>query len=354
MTGWLASPRSATSGSSGANVCGNGPSSFAARRTPVRRVRKGGEHPNVMTDDEAADYDELGFLQTYAEYEGVPWQGRAEVVRRSYAVAPDQRVSALVWGSGEPELVLLHGGGQNAHTWDCVAMSLDRPLIAVDLPGHGHSDWREDGDYSPQTNARAVAEVVAEAAPRAAAVVGMSLGGLTNIHLAAKWPDLVRRAVIVDVLPATGRRAQSMTNEQRGATSLVGGPAVDDSFDEMLAATAASTPGRPIESLRIGVLHNAKRLDDGKWAWRYDRLQREGGVQMDFDGLWEDLAGIQAPVMLVRGGWSVFVHDDDEAKMRELQPSTRVERVEGAGHAVQSDRPLVLGSLIADFVASTR
>ena len=36
----------------------------------------------------------------------------------------------------------MHGGAQNAHTWDTVALALDRPLVAVDLPGHGHSDGR--------------------------------------------------------------------------------------------------------------------------------------------------------------------------------------------------------------------
>ena len=307
----------------------------------------------AMTDDEAADYDELAFLQTYAEYEGIPWKGRPEVVRHSYAVAPDQRVSALVWGSGEPELVLFHGGGQNAHTWDSVAMALDRPLVAVDLPGHGHSDWREDKEYSPQANAAAVAEVVAQAAPRAQVVVGMSMGGLTTIHLAAHWPDLVRRAVIVDVLPATGERTQAMTQAERGAVSLVGGPPIYDSFDAMLQATAAAVPGRPIESFRPGVLHNAKRLEDGRWAWRYDRLRREGGEPLDFSSLWDDISVIKAPLMLVRGGRSVFVHDDDEAKMRELQPSARVEHVDGAGHSVQSDRPVVLAGLITDFLAST-
>jgi pimeloyl-ACP methyl ester carboxylesterase len=307
----------------------------------------------VMTDDEAASYDEFGMLQIYADYERIPWKGRPEVTRRSYEVATGQQVSALVWGTGEPELVLLHGGGQNAHTWDSVAMALDRPLIAVDLPGHGHSDWREDRDYSPQANAQAVAVIMAEAAPQAAAVVGMSLGGLTNIHLAAHWPDLVRRAAVVDALPATGLRAQAMTQEQRGAISLIGGPPTFDSFDEMLKAVAAAVPGRPIESFRPGVLHNAKRLDDGRWGWRYDRLRQEGDGPIDFTALWEDLAVVKAPLMLVRGARSAFVHDDDEAKLRELQPSARVESVEGAGHSVQSDRPVVLAGLLADFIDST-
>jgi pimeloyl-ACP methyl ester carboxylesterase len=307
----------------------------------------------TMTDDQAADYDEFGMLQTYADYEGIPWKGRPEVARRTFEVAPGQHLSAIQWGAGDPELVLLHGGGQNAHTWDSVAMALDRPLLAVDLPGHGHSHWRDDRNYTPQANAQAVASLVSQAAPDAEAVIGMSLGGLTNIHLASTQPELVRRAVIIDVLPATGLRAQSMTQEERGAVSLVGGQPTFDSFEEMLKATAAAVPGRPIESLRTGVLHNAKRLDDGRWAWRYDRLRQEGDGPIDFTALWEDVAAVRAPMMLVRGGKSVFVHDDDVARFRELQPAARVEIVDGAGHSVQSDRPLVLAGLIVDFLTST-
>ncbi len=306
----------------------------------------------VMTDDEAAGYDEFGMLKTYADYEGIPWKGRPSVVRRSFSVSGGQQLSALVWGNGDPELVFLHGGGQNAHTWDSVALALDRPLIAIDLPGHGHSDWREDRDYWPHRNAAAVADVVEQSAPGAQLVVGMSLGGLTNIRLASTRPDLVRRAVIVDVTPGVGARTAEMTPEQRGATSLVGGPPVFNSFDEMLMATAAAVPGRPVDSFRPGVLHNARRLEDGRWAWRYDRLRREGDPPIDFTDLWPDVTAITAPMMLVRGSRSAHVHDDDEARMRDLQPKLRIERVDGAGHSVQSDRPVVLAGLIGDFLTT--
>ena len=57
-------------------------------------------------------------------------------------------------------MIFLHGGGQNAHTWDTVIVGLGEPALAVDLPGHGHSGWREDGDYSPQNNAAALAPVL--------------------------------------------------------------------------------------------------------------------------------------------------------------------------------------------------
>jgi pimeloyl-ACP methyl ester carboxylesterase len=59
---------------------------------------------------------------------------------------------------------------------------------------------------------------------------------------------------------------------------------------------------------------------------------------------------IEVDTMLVRGGASKFVTDDDVAEMRRRLPGLRVEVVDGAGHAVQSDRPRELAALIEDFV----
>ena len=95
-----------------------------------------------MTD--LVDYDEFGLFGENAAEFGLPFDG-PPVVRRAFAeVAPGRRLSALVWQDGDPELVLLHGGAQNAHTWDTVAMALDRPLVAIDLPGFGQSHGRQD------------------------------------------------------------------------------------------------------------------------------------------------------------------------------------------------------------------
>src|SRR5580692_6396207 len=102
---------------------------------PASRPGAGGE---AVTDP--VYYDEFGlFHENAAEY-GLPFD-RPPTVRRAFAdVTGGRRLSALVWQDRDPELVLLHGGAQNAHTWDTVAMALDRSLVAIDLPGHGHSD----------------------------------------------------------------------------------------------------------------------------------------------------------------------------------------------------------------------
>jgi pimeloyl-ACP methyl ester carboxylesterase len=295
-----------------------------------------------VTDDH---YDEMGLFHENAAEVGLPWNGPPDVRRREVTVAPGQKVSALVWGRGAPEFVLIHGGAQNAHTWDTVALALDRPLVAIDLPGHGQSDWRPDRDYWPERNAEAVAVAIDVLAPAAAAVVGMSLGGLTAFRLATLRPDLVRRLVIVDVTPGTDRVKSSPI------AAFVQGPVSFASYDEMLERTVSFNPTRRVESLRRGLLHNAKRRSDGSWVWRYDRMDAAG--RPDFAPLWEDVAEVRVPLLLVRGALSTVVSDADVDELRLRLPAASVEVVAGAGHSIQGDRPVELARLIEQFVFPT-
>jgi esterase len=288
--------------------------------------------------------DEFALLPENAAEAGVPWTRRPPVRRVYTDVGGDRRVSALLWGAAPPAVVFLHGGGQNAHTWDTVVLALGLPALSVDLPGHGHSDWRTDRDYMPWTAAEAVVPVLREWAPAAEVVVGMSLGGLTTIRLTALVPELVRRAVIVDVTPSVSLRQSSMTGAERGTTALTQGPDSFATFDEIVELTAQAAPHRSRASIRRGVLHNTRRLEDGRWAWRYDRL----GGPTDFSPLWEHVSTATAPLTLVRGGASAFVSDEDVEEFVRRSPSARVHVVPGAGHSVQSDAPGPLADIIRE------
>jgi pimeloyl-ACP methyl ester carboxylesterase len=304
---------------------------------------------------ERVEYDEFGlFHENAAEY-GLPFD-RPPVVRRAFAdVSEGRRLSALVWQDRDPELVLLHGGAQNAHTWDTVAMALDRPLVAIDLPGHGHSDGPGDrpaGPVDPYGNAADVAAAVRALAPAAQAVVGMSLGGLTAIALSADAPELVRRLVLVDVLP--GIKEQ----RARHITDFTGGPPSFASLDELLERTARFNPARSRSSLRRGILHNAEQQADGTWVWRWAR-HRPAPAQGSpapssgtrFEQLWEALSAVTVPVLLARGMRPDSVLDDDgERELRRRLPSAQVVHVEGAGHSLQGDTPLELAAIIERFV----
>ena len=291
------------------------------------------------------EYDEFGLFRENADEYDIPWRG-PPAVRREFVDAGDgRRVSALVWGDAEPEIVLVHGGAQNAHTWDTVALALDRPLVAVDLPGHGRSDWRDDRRYWPADNANDVATVMRALAPSVDLVVGMSLGGLTSIALAARDPELVPRLMLVDVTPGVDREKAAPI------AAFVAGPERFESFDEILERTIAFNPTRTESSLRRGILHNAREQDDGSWTWRYDRWRLGEGEDIpDFGPLWDDVSKLSMPLMLVRGADSGVVGDEDVAELRRHQPGVRVEVVEGSGHSVQGDRPVELARLIEGFL----
>lgn len=282
------------------------------------------------------EYDEFGLFHENAAEFGLPFDEPPTVRREEVG-----RLSALVWGDAEPELVFLHGGGQNAHTWDTVALALrPRPLVAIDLPGHGHSDGPGSG---ARDGAAEVEEVVRALAPQAKAVVGMSFGGFMAIALAERAPDLVRKLVLVDVLPGLqSDRAQHIVD-------FIRGPATFPDFDELLQRTMQFNPHRSESSLRRGILHNAIQLDDGSWIWRHQQWEKPEGAAPP-DDLTGALAGLRVPVLLCRGMRADSVlGDEDEERLRTLQPTAEIEHFVGAGHSIQGDMPVELAAAIDRF-----
>jgi pimeloyl-ACP methyl ester carboxylesterase len=321
-----------------------------------------------MSAPEMVEYDEFGlFHENAAEY-GLPYDGPPTVRREEVEVEPGRKLSALVWGDGEPELVLLHGGSQNCHTWDTVAMALrPRPLVAIDLPGHGHSDGpgeSQRGGGGARGAATDVAVVIKALAPNARGVVGMSFGGLTTIALMDQSPELVRRAVLVDVFP--GLKAE----HGKHIGEFVNGPATFPKFEDILARTMQFNPTRSESSMRRGILHNAEQLEDGSWVWRHSRWRVADPEQAKaleelraaaaanqtadatmFDDLLEAARGIKVPTLLTRGMRPDSVlRDDDETRFLETVPGGQVKRFEEAGHSIQGDMPVELAATIQEFI----
>ena len=292
-------------------------------------------------------YDEFSlFHENIAEY-SLTASAQPRVQRIAHQLGDGRTVSALKWGSAEPQMVFVHGGSQNAHTWDTVLLDLGVPALAIDLPGHGHSSWRDDAMYSPHSMAVDIAEVIALHAASAKIVVGMSLGGLTSLALAGHAPHLVQELVLVDITPGVnGDKAKAILD-------FVNGPQAFASFDDLLKRTIEHNPTRTIESLRRGILHNAKQLDDGSWQWRYDRrshIRSENSEPISGDALgklWELIGTLSCPLTLLRGGTSPVVDDADVAELKRRQGRADVLVIDGAGHSIQGDKPRELAAFLA-------
>jgi esterase len=192
--------------------------------------------------------------------------------------------------------------------------------------------------------------------PSPVALVGMSLGGLTAIRLAALRPDLFTSVTVIDVTPSQLEQMKKMTKEERGTTALTQGPTRYASLAEMIDATAALAPNRSPILIERGVVHNARQFEDGQWGWRYDKLssdeKEDANPTASFDALWEDVSAIELPMMLVRGGASAFVTEEHVADFTTRASSLRFEIVPNAGHSVQSDNPAGLVEVLTSFIRS--
>lgn len=252
----------------------------------------------------------------------------------------------LDWGAtGAHPMLLLHGGLQQAHSWDLVAVALKRRyhIVALDMRGHGDSDWSDDGEYGYATHASDVRRLLDHLGWERLVLVGLSLGGLTSMELAASGGAQLDALAIVDVGPELNPggvgKIVEFGRESGGLKSI----------DEYIEKAMAYNPRRSPELLRYSLTHSLRQEPDGSWSWKYDRRvagrRRETGDAEPqqtpgyFSEMWERLRGIACPALVVRGAESEVFMEKTGRRMAEAMPDCRFVTVEGAGHTVPQDNP---------------
>lgn len=293
-------------------------------------------------------YNEMSveLLQEECAEHGIEWNASNRVGREYYSMADGRNLSALRWGQAKPELLLLHGGAQHAHAWDAVALALGCPLLALDLPSHGHSDAAKDGVHDPSSLAEDIAAVLDQAACSAMMVCGASLGGLASISLASLRPDLVRRLVLVDVTPdIVNKKAPRSAEFQCECQAL-------PTFGELLLRMCQRHPTLSESSLRRMLMHSlVVSPEDGLCRWRHERHPRRHPRRSAFAKLWGQLDSIDVPVMLVRGTTPASLVDDADAEeLRQRVPMARIEYAQGGGHRLHIEQPAALAAMLESFI----
>lgn len=250
-------------------------------------------------------------------------------------------LEAEAYGSG-PVILLAHGGGQTRYSWRNVARAQARRgwrTVAIDLRGHGASDWDPDGDYSLERYGRDIAEV-AEALGGDIYHVGASLGGNSALAAVGRFaPDLFRALVLVDVVPHV---------DKAGVAEILGfmGDHLDDGFADLEEASRAVSAYRRQAPRPAGQSSGLARYlrprPDGRLVWHWDpafvRSRRSGRLTPEIaQRLEDDLGRITCPVLLLRGLDSNLVTDAAEASFRRIAPRAQVWHVDDAGHMVVGD-----------------
>ncbi|HET6812004.1 MAG TPA: alpha/beta hydrolase [Acidimicrobiales bacterium] len=269
------------------------------------------------------------------------------------------RLRADVFGppGGRP-VVLLHGGGQTRHSWGTTGRLLGERgwrALAVDLRGHGESDWPEDGDYRLDAFAADIRSLAAElGAPPV--LVGASLGGMSSLVAVAEVPGPVASGlVLVDVAP----RIESAGAERIGDFMREHMESGFATLEEAADAVAAYNPHRPRPRDLTGLQKNLRQRPDGRWVWHWDPrfISGDGGSPdetrasiMDPDRLEAAARGLTIPVLLVRGRVSDLLSEEGARRFLEVVPHAEFADVAGAGHMVAGDRNDLFNDAILSFL----
>ena len=291
------------------------------------------------------------YLHALAAHAGIdagdvepPAERRIEIEGRAFHYLDWGRVDA-------PPIVLLHGGGQSAHTWDacCLLLAQRYRCFALDQRGHGDSDWSADGAYGFDDHARDIAGLIDALNLRAPLLAGMSMGGINATAYATRHAAKLRALVSVDVGPDVRFEAVERLMRGLGAYRFFASP--------QDAATRLSALGarRPRALLQATLAHNLRQESAERWTWKYDpRTLSERTAAEILDprqALWARLSAITCPTLVIRGADSEIFAPADAERFTRALPHGRCVTVPAARHSVQTDNPKGLVAAIEAFDA---
>lgn len=241
-------------------------------------------------------------------------------------------------------IVLLHAWPSSVAAWEpfATAMREDMRVVALDLRGHGESDWRSE--YTWESTLADVDQALAALGEGQAAVVGHGGGGLVALLYAATRPETVRRVVAVDQVP----------DDTYGKAGHVFPERFSDP-EELVRAYAERhwADGAGIDVLRETVARTLRSAPDGTWTWRRDPALLEAISELRFyppeDDFWAHLGQVRCPALLVRGRESFGERSRFERAARTMRDATLVE-IERSRHLPHLSNPAAFLATVRPFL----
>ncbi len=259
-------------------------------------------------------------------------------------------------------VMLAHGGGQTRHAWKKVLDELANAgyrATAIDMRGHGDSEWASDGAYDMRDFARDLI-AISKQLSNPPALVGASLGGIAGMIATGELaPKSFRSLTLVDIAPKM---------EAVGVSRVVGfmQAHMTDGFsspEEAAKIISEYMPKREKRSGRGKLDRYLRKREDGRYYWHWDpnfihhvTRARDNTTAVNdegFDRLSAAAAKLTLPVHLIRGGSSDMVSEEAVAHFKTLVPGALLTNIADAGHMVAGDRNDAFCSAIISFLNAT-
>jgi pimeloyl-ACP methyl ester carboxylesterase len=261
-------------------------------------------------------------------------------VRHEYLFVQGRRLHLVRFPGAGRTTVCIHGVTGNAFAWSRVAERLagSARIVAMDLRGHGDSQWSGSGAYATDDHAGDLEAVVASLGGPVD-MIGSSWGALVSVALTARHPELVRRLAVVDV----------EASFEQSETDLFPRPHSFDSHAEVETFERSGNPHASGDMIRLMAATSTRPGPGGTLVPKHDPLFFERWPFRN-DDRWEELSRLTLPVLYVHAG-SSFVRREVMERMAERTPDASLVELPDATHVVPVDNPDGLADVVAPFLA---
>ncbi len=274
------------------------------------------------------------------------------------------KLNMLEWSREGVAMVMLHGFGNEAHAWDDFAPSVAPyyRVLALDLRGHGDSDWHPQAAYDYDDHVADLEAVTDHHAIDRMVLIGHSLGGRISLLYGGRHPEKIAGLVIVDSAPELDRRGTARISLDVAQQREPDFGSIADYEQELVHAYPAATPAAIRRMAKYGI----RQREDGRWILKMDPAFRgavgtaaseldaravEERSQRHREQMWRALEILTCPVLVVRGAASDVLSPDVADRMAD----EKLERgslavVPRAGHSVMIDNPRGFEAAVLPFV----
>jgi pimeloyl-ACP methyl ester carboxylesterase len=264
-------------------------------------------------------------------------------VRHEVTSNADLRLHRLDYGGEGRPVVCLHGVTGHAWVWhdaagDLVEAGAGR-VLAVDLRGHGDSQWSAGGAYGTDDHIEDLAAVLDDLAADEVDLAGSSWGGLVALGYAARNPGRVRHLALVDIEPSF----------EQGETDVFPRPTSFATHAEAAAWERQQNPNAPDSMIEIMAAHGTRPGPEGQLHRKHDPYFFERWP-FRADDRWEELRSLALPVLVLHAS-QTWVRGEVAERMARETGNGRFVQMEDSAHLIPVEQPNELARVLASFFA---
>lgn len=284
-----------------------------------------------------------------------------------YKAKDDLTLHYLFWPQKNSEscCLLIHGFTNDAHIWDGLAEQLQHHhnVIAVDLRGHGDSDWDAAAQYTHPQMVDDVFQLIQQHSFTYWHIVGHSLGARVATLLISRHTLNPRTFTLIDTGPEV--RAVGVNKVRQDAENTPKSFFSPDHFYQYLSSIYLFGQA---ERIQLMAKWGLKKSTNHEWIpktdpafttalWKADSTQ---GNSADLkypltDELWLALAKINCPSLVLKGQASAILAKNIAEKMaNEVMPNATLVVIARAGHAMMVDNPTLFEKTVCEFINEQR